>query len=310
MLIRLLLLSVGTSLLSTAATYSYDGSGRLAKITYSASAVVYTYDAAGNLITRQVQSVTQEPPFGSFDIPTNGQTGLAGTVNVGGRAFSGAPVTVQLWRNPVPHEATAANGLVYIQNTNFVAGSRPDVPAAYPGSLNSNDAGWGTQLLTNELPNSAGTGPSGNGTYTLHALATDSNGLTTDLGAHTITVNNATSVLPFGTIDTPADGATISGTVYVNFGWALTPEPSSIPTNGSTIWVFVDNFPLGHPVYNNPRSDIQALFPGYANTNGAVGYFYIDTTTLSNGLHTISWSVADDAGHKTGIGSRYFTVQN
>jgi hypothetical protein len=261
-----------------------------------------------------VVGVLLSNPFGSLDIPTNGQTGLVGDVQVGGWALSSTPsVSVQIWRAPVPGEnpaAVAANGLVFVEDTIFIAGTRPDVAALYPGYPNSNAAGWGAQLLTNELPNSSGSGPLGNGTYTLHALATDTNGVTTDLGAHMVTVDNAASVLPFGTIDTPAPGATISGTAYVNFGWTLTPQPNDIPTNGLTIWVFIDNQPVGHPVYNNPRSDIQSLFSGYSNTNGAVGYFYINTTTLANGLHQIAWSVTDSAGHTTGIGSRYFTVQN
>ena len=36
----------------------------------------------------------------------------------------------------------------------------------------------------------------------------------------------------------------------------------------------------------------------------------IDSTTLSNGVHTISWGVTDNAGNAEGIGSRYFTVLN
>src|SRR5207245_8567496 len=47
-----------------------------------------------------------------------------------------------------------------------------------------------------------------------------------------------------------------------------------------------------------------------ANSNGAVGFFFIDTTTLTNGLHTISWAASDSAGHHDGLGSRYFTVLN
>jgi hypothetical protein len=73
--------------------------------------------------------------------------------------------------------------------------------------------------------------------------------------------------------------------------------------------VFIDNLPLGHPVYNNPRVDIETLFPGFANTDGAVGYYYIDTTMLSNGLHSIAWSAKDNAGNAMGLGSRYFYVQ-
>jgi hypothetical protein len=67
---------------------------------------------------------------------------------------------------------------------------------------------------------------------------------------------------------------------------------------------------VGQPVYNNPRSDIQALFPGYQNTNGAVGYFIIDTTQIPDGLHTIAWSATDNAGNVNGLGSRFFLVQN
>jgi hypothetical protein len=62
-------------------------------------------------------------------------------------------------------------------------------------------------------------------------------------------------------------------------------------------WVFIDNLPVGHPVYNNYRADIASLFPGLQNSMGAVGYYYIDTTTLSNGLHTISSIATDSAGH-------------
>jgi hypothetical protein len=36
----------------------------------------------------------------------------------------------------------------------------------------------------------------------------------------------------------------------------------------------------------------------------------LDTTTLANGLHTISWGVTDSAGHSQGIGSRFFRVRN
>jgi hypothetical protein len=41
-----------------------------------------------------------------------------------------------------------------------------------------------------------------------------------------------------------------------------------------------------------------------------VGYFYLDTTKYQDGVHTIAWSVEDDAGNTDGIGSRYFSTQN
>jgi hypothetical protein len=159
-------------------------------------------------------------------------------------------------------------------------------------------------LLTNFLPNG------GNGTFQLLAYAVDSNGHDELIGSKTINVDNLNAVLPFGAIDTPAQGGTVSGSAFLNFGWALTPQPKSIPTDGSTITVWIDSLPLGHPVYNNYRADIADLFPGYANSNGAVGYYSLNTTGYADGVHTIAWSVVDSAGAVDGIGSRYFTIQN
>ena len=74
--------------------------------------------------------------------------------------------------------------------------------------------------------------------------------------------------------------------------------------------MFIDNLPMGHPTYNQPRSDIEMLFPNYQNTDGAVGYYFVDTTKLSNGVHTIAWTARDSVGNAQGLGSRYFTVLN
>ena len=53
--------------------------------------------------------------------------------------------------------------------------------------------------------------------------------------------------------------------------------------------------------------------PGLPNItagSGAIGSFNIDTRTLTNGTHTIAWSVTDDHGQRDGIGSRFFQVTN
>jgi len=86
--------------------------------------------------------------------------------------------------------------------------------------------------------------------------------------------------------------------------------PNNIPIDGSAIYVWVDGVRLGNPAYNQRRQDIVDLFPGYENTDGAVGAYYLDTTTYENGVHTIAWSVKDNAGNSDGIGSRFFTIAN
>jgi len=240
-------------------------------------------------------------PFGSFDTPADGAA-QEGSVPVTGWALDDIQVAkVEIWRAAAADEGS---GLVYIGEAVFVEDARPDVEKVYPLYPNNRRAGWGYMMLTNGLPNR------GNGTFVIHARATDAEGRVVEIGKKTIFCDNAGAVRPFGTIDTPIQGGSAFGSAYLNFGWALTPAPNAIPADGSTIWVWVDGVPLGHPVYGHFRSDIAALFPGYANTNGAVGYWMLDTTGYADGVHTIAWSVEDNAGNVSGLGSRYFTILN
>ena len=286
-------------------TVSVDASS-LAPGTYHGTVWVdseYHYGARHVPVDLTVMSgQTATAPYGSFDTPTGSAT-LSSNVAVSGWALDDVGVArVSLWRDPVVGET--AGMLVYVGDATFVAGARPDVEAAMPNAPQARRAGWGYALLTNALPGQ------GNGTYKLHAFATDLEGHQTLLGSKTVTVDNAHAVKPFGAIDTPAPGAVVSGAAFVNFGWALTPQPGRIPSDGSTIGVFVDGMKLGTVNYNHARSDVDTLFPGYLNTGGAVGYRYLDTTGLANGTHTLAWSVTDNLGRTDGVGSRYFDVMN
>ena len=255
----------------------------------------------------QISAPTVGPPFGSFDSPSNNSR-VSAAIAVTGWALDAIGITkVDIWREPIGSEPP---GLQYIGDAVFVSGARPDVASSFPSYPSADRAGWGYLLLTNFLPNANGARGSANGTYVLHALAHNRGGATVDLGSKTIVVDNADATVPFGTIDTPAQGATVWGDAYLNFGWALTPMPDSIPTDGSTITVNVDGITVGHPNYNQFRGDIASLFPGYANSNGAIGFAYVDTTRLTNGLHSISWGVWDNKIRGNGIGSRFFNVLN
>jgi hypothetical protein len=232
-------------------------------------------------------------PFVEFDTPLDGAK-VSGSIPVTGWALDEIGIeNVKIY-----------NGGAYIGDAIFVEGARPDIETAYPTYPNNYKAGWGYMLLTNFLPNG------GNGTFTLIAKATDMEGNEVSLGTKTITVDNAHAVKPFGAIDTPTQGGTALGKNYVNYGWVLTPQPNSIPLDGATINISIDGVYKGYPKYNIYRSDIATLFSDYVNAYGAGGYYYIDTTKLQNGLHTIAWIVTDNAGNSDGIGSRYFMVQN
>lgn len=101
-------------------------------------------------------------------------------------------------------------------------------------------SGWGYSMLT------WGLWDQGNGRYTLHAIAVDTEGQIASLGSTSIEVDNRSATLPFDTIDTPAPSATVNGRI-VNFGWALTPLVNgqaicTIPPSG--VQVSVDWGPL------------------------------------------------------------------
>ncbi len=243
-----------------------------------------------------------ELPFGSFDTPNDGVTGVAGAIAVTGWALDDVEVTgVQIMRDPIAGEGTS---LVFIGDAVFVEGARPDVETAYPGYPNNTRAGWGYMMLTNVLPNQ------GNGAYVIHAIARDTSGQEVTLGRKTITCNNGSATLPFGTIDTPTQGGTVSGTIQ-NWGWVLTPlpAPTTIPADGHTIRVFVDGVQVGSVGAGVSRGDITSLFPGY-DTTTAVHYFNLNTTLYTNGVHQIWWIAEDSAGNADGIGSRFFSISN
>jgi len=232
-------------------------------------------------------------PFGDFATPVEGSV-LSSSIPVTGWVLDDIEVNnVKIYCD---------NN--YIGDAVFVDGARPDVEQAFPEYPKNYQAGWGYMMLSNFLPGG------GNGIYTITAKVTDAEGNVVTLGSKTITIDNANAVKPFGALDTPTQGGTASGSNFINWGWVLTPQPNFIPDDGSTINVYVDGVNLGNPVYNIYRSDVASLFPGYANSDGAGGYFSIDTTGYSNGVHTIAWTATDSAGNIDGLGSRYFTIIN
>jgi hypothetical protein len=240
-------------------------------------------------------------PFGYFDTPLDGST-VRSSVPVTGWALDDIGIDkVTIWRNTVTDEGS---GEVYIGDAVMVEGPRPDVEQTFPTYPMSYKGGWGYMLLTNMLPNG------GNGPFTLHAYAKDLAGRKVKLGSKTITCDNAHAVKPFGAIDTPGQGGEAAGSNYRVQGWALTPMPNKVPTDGSTVKVRIDGQEIGNVHYNIYRLDIATLFPGYANSSGAMGYLDFDTRTYESGLHTIDWLATDNAGNIDGIGSRYFYIQN
>jgi hypothetical protein len=304
-------------------------------------------------------------PFGMVDTPTQNATGVVGSVGVTGWAMDDVGIaSVKLYRNCLAFEPAAdcqwLDGVhvVYMGDADIVPGARPDVEAAYPTYPQAYRAGWGYLLLTNMLPHiPRALMYGGQGSISMYVFATDVEGHRSLLGrsptdqiATTITMSNDSAAKPFGAIDTPGQGQTVSGALW-NFGWALTPDTNTaagagdieVSTTGGTMWVWIDGAPVGTVSYNQCRGSVGSTVPAgqycdddvanifgnptpqatytvrllnptkYRNLDtgrGAMGAFYIDTTALSNGRHSIVWSVTDSAGRVDGIGSRDFIVFN
>ncbi len=254
-------------------------------------------------------SLTSASPFGAFDTPA-GAASVAGSIATTGWALDDVEVVrVEIWRDRAPGETTPVyggagpgHGKIYIADPVFVTGARPDIEALYGTLPLANRGGWGYLLLTYGLYNQ------GNGPFTLYAFAYDREGRSATLGSKTITVSNSTATKPFGSIDTPAYGQTMT-TSFWNFGWALTPTatPTCTITNGN-VYMSIDSGPLTPVSYGDTRPDIAAAFPGFSNGAGAGGAYHINLATLATGTHQIGWYVVDNCNRAEGIGSRFFNV--
>ncbi|MCJ7578989.1 MAG: BACON domain-containing protein, partial [Candidatus Aminicenantes bacterium] len=249
-------------------------------------------------------------PFGCLDTPSEGLT-VSGSIAVTGWALDDVEVSrIEIKRDPdaedIP-EAIGSDGLVHIGYAFIVKGSRSDIETLYTDYPHNDRAGWGYMLLTFGLPRK------GNGHFKLHAFAEDTTGNRAPLGTKNIVCNNLNRKEPFGAIDTPAPGGIVSGTAYINFGWALTPPGQTnkfIPYTGSTVYWSIDSVIRGTVNYGDYRSDIAGAFPLCLNCGSAGGHLYIDTTQFENGIHMIGWLVYDNEGNGDGIGSRFFEIRN
>jgi len=239
-----------------------------------------------------------DSPFGNFATPQD-QAVVQSSISVSGWVLDDVEVeSLKIYREN-------GGNLDFIGDAVFVKGARPDLETSYPTYPLNYRGGWGYMLLTYGLPNRGM-----DDTFVLHAVATDKEGNTTDLGTKTIHCDNQNAVKPFGAIATPAQGGEASGAAYRNWGWALTPPPNLIPTDGSTMRLLVDGAPVGYLNYNLYRADIAALFPECLNSGGAAAYYDLDTTGYANGVHTIAWIAVDNAANADGIGSRFFSIVN
>jgi hypothetical protein len=157
------------------------------------------------------------------------------------------------------------------------------------------------------FPNNGGSGPTGNATYYQHQSSyfTVGPGAVMEGDVYLIPGNltSARSTVyalhqtlpavanlsaPLGHVDSPVANATIQGTSQVS-GWAFDSDAIT------GVEIFVDGTSVGSATYGTSRPDIPAVWPNAPVDCGWT--FSLDSTTLTNGPHTVTVNATDNAGN-------------
>lgn len=209
-------------------------------------------------------------------------------------------------RDAAANQGTAANVTVTVKNaapptvsiTSPAAGAGISGVVTVMGTAQSsvgiagvqfklNSANLGSEVTTAPYAVSWNTADVANGSHTLTAVARDNAGTTAQAGGVGVTVNNIVrdTTPPTVSISSPSGGATVSGTITVM---------ASAADNTGVVGVQLklDGANLGNEIATAPYS------------------MSLNTTSLSNGVHTLSASARDAAGNVGNAAAISFAVSN
>lgn len=281
-------------------TFSYSAS-TLSLGTHTLSAVAYdTIGLSATIGTKSFTVATNSsgPPVGWVDGLFDSSTGGGTTVGQSdsftftgavGDPHDGTPVhQVQVLIDGSP-VGTATLGLA---STGLVA--------AYNNPSYAN-GGWSF------------TGPASGlaiGPHTASAIATDSLGLSTNLGTLTFMVAATSSGPPVGWIDWIGDsttgGTTVGQSDNLTFAGAAGDPHDGTPVH--QVQILIDGSPVGTATLGLPSTGLEAHFnnnPNYANG----GWSFMEPASgLSAGPHTASAIATDSLNLSTNLGTISFTV--
>ncbi|HUA58245.1 MAG TPA: Ig-like domain-containing protein [Verrucomicrobiae bacterium] len=219
----------------------------------------------------------------------NGSHTITATAkDTAGNSATSSPVTIT-----VNNVTVTAPGVSVTSPSNgaFVSGSIT-VTASATSSIGIasvqfvvDGANFGSPDTTSPYSLALNTTSLSNGPHTIAAMAKDTAGNSTTSATVTITVNNVTVTPPSVSITSPANGATVSGSLAITAS-----ATSSIGI--ASVQFQLDAANLGSPVAAAP----------YAWT--------VDTTTLTNGTHTLDAMAKDTAGNSTTSATVTITVSN
>lgn len=211
-----------------------------------------------------------------------------------GLQFSSNPITVTVNNAPPPDTTpptvsitSPANGAT-VQGTLTVAASAADNVGVVGVQFFADGAALGAEDTSAPYSVSVGTSASDNGTHTLTAVARDAAGNRTTSAAITITIANGPppdTTPPTVSVTSPGSGTTVSATI-------------SVTANAS------DNVGVVGVQFR-----LDGVNGGSEDTSAPYSVSW-DTTTASNGSHTIAAVARDAAGNVTTSAPVTVTVSN
>lgn len=228
-------------------------------------------------------AASAEPVFW-LDTPPPGAT-VAGLVEVAGWVLDERGVTaVDLYVDGV---ATASADLNL---------ARWDVMQAYPWYMGTpaERPGFRTGFDASQLTD---------GAHSLFIRVEFADGEVRDFGQRTVTVDGAINQPPFGEIQYPGENQPMNG-VFPVMGWALDDGEVEM------VEILVDGLTYSGAIYGEPTPEIRNRFPSRPDAARAGFLFNLNTSRLTNGLHTIAVRVWDTEGASRVIGRRRVQVFN
>jgi len=141
------------------------------------------------------------------------------------------------------------------------------------------------------------------GEHTFFLRITFSDMTSEDFGTTTVTVDPLRNQAPFGELEMPGENQPMNG-VYPVTGWAL--DDGSI----AKVEVMVDGLIVGHANTGVHRPDISYRFPSHPGAEYAGFIRMLNTSEMTNGVHSIAIRLTDNQGAVRVVGQRFVQTFN
>jgi Bacterial Ig domain len=231
--------------------------------------------------------------LGTVEVPVEGAL-VSGYVRVSGFALDGNLVSnVDLFIDGTAdqNQVTAPGGA----NINL---PRADVIQAFPAYAGTagSDPGWEMSFRAANYSN---------GFHTLLVRITDVTGCCYFLAPRTVRIDNGRNQAPFGAVNLPKvdDSVQANGVLEVT-GWALDDRVVD------HVDILVDDLLERQAVTGIYRPDVAAKYPDTPNALISGFILNLDSTRMTNGVHTIAVKAVDDQGQQGLLGTRRVQVFN